>query len=262
MSAMLRRLLCLLSLPVEDGGVDSAAAELPPSAAADLPDASAADDEPTLEDLADAQAAEPAAAAPAAPVETPAERRARERAEQAERELAELRRQAAAAAPRAPTVDPRDAAEDAQIAEAKARGEDTRWLEWQRDTNRRTRQTERIAQSTMQTATDLADSAKFSRFLASNPRFNRFADQVEKHIAENQRNGGPFVSREIVLRLVLGDTLLSSKPKAAKSRADGAAAQPGRVDRGRPAQARSDVTSRQRETEREARRKRLDGVII
>lgn len=266
MSRLLARLLAHLRLSAEGEDDPSTPPDTPQQEPPETPEDTA------LEDLLPPSQPGGAAAAPPEPDETPRERALRERLERVERDRDDDRRRAAAPLPVAgrPYVDPADQAEQDQIEAARRAGQPANaieWMQWQHQSNARIRQAERTAQQAQRSSQDAADASSFQSLIAENPRLKPYAAKVEEHIRANAASGAPPVPRAVVLRLVLGDAMLTAKPKpkaAAKPQTPGNPPA-GRVDRGRTpgAGARSDVSGRGARTpESVALRKRLENQPI
>jgi len=138
-----------------------------------------------------------------------------------------------------------------------------RWLRFQVNTNRDNRESRRIASQAERRSLDAADSSQFQAIVNARPELRKYATQVEKYVQDAMQSGQPFAPRALYLRMVLGEAVLNKQAKpAAKKKADDAPTKT--VDRGRPAMSRSDVSGRggARDSDREARRKRLEGQII
>ena len=262
MSQLLRRLLALLHLgageeadPPGDQPV-GATEEEPVGGGEDT--APTEGDEPTLDDLIDTVEPTPAKKAPGD--DDPAALRLR--AERAERALAERNQAPAPAA--APGRDPEYDREEAQLAAARAKGDDTAWLEWQINSNRTLRENRRESQNALRAAQDLADRTEFGRLEITKPKVYRmYSERVEKTISDMRARGEVIPPRMVLLRVFMGDDLLSGKlkPKQAKAAATSVAAP--QVPRGRSPNVRSDVTGKANSgSDHEKRRARLANVII
>ena len=251
MNDLLRRLLRLWFRPVDEPTPEPA---------------DAAEIQQEADDLADLiPDADSATAAPAEDAETPRERASRERAERAESEARDLR----ARAPAPPLQQGRDPVyeqEEEQLRQAQAAGADEttmRWLRFQVNTNRDNRESRRIASQAERRSLDAADSSQFQAIVNARPELRKYATQVEKYVQDAMQSGQPFAPRALYLRMVLGDAVMNKQAKpAAKKKADDAPTKT--VDRGRPAMSRSDVSGRggARDSDREARRKRLENQPI
>ena len=230
--------------PPDDGGEETAPVE---------------SDEPTLEDLIETVEPTPTKKAPSADDDAAS---LRLRAERAERALAE--RQQAPIAPAAPGRDPDYDREEAQLAAARAKGDDTSWLEWQINSNRTLRENRRESQNALRAAQDLADRTEFGRLEITKPKVYRmYSERVEKTISDMRSRGEVIPPRMVLLRVFMGDDLLSGKlkPKQAKTAATPAATP--QVPRGRSPNVRSDVTGKANSgSDHEKRRARLANVII
>jgi hypothetical protein len=232
----------------------------------DAPDAEAAgtDDDTTgdetLDDLIDTVEPEGGKAATGEEVDAAAIKEARRRAQEAEnnlqteRTLRQAAEQRANAAPQTPQRDPVWEAEEAELAAAKAKGDDTSWLQWKINGNRTMRQAQQKADWALMQAQDVQDKNAFDRLEQSKPKvYKRYAEKVEKTI-QGLRQQGSTVSRLAVLRLMIGDDLMNGNVKAKAKNAP--------VDRGRTQGARTDVKARSGSSERDKRRARLENQIL
>jgi len=112
-------------------------------------------------------------------------------------------------------------------------------------------------------AADMADRAAYESKAAANPRYKRYAKEVEDLLASERRAGRDF-PRETVLRFVLGGKVLDGGPTRDKAAAAGkerirgqqARADSGRSDRAAPQRGRGSGDSI------EALEKRLAGQFI
>ena len=253
MNEFLRRLIAFLWLGAieEEGDVPADAA----TEAADETDADTSADaaESTIDDLIDDEPA-PVKKAPAA--DDREELRAR--AERAERALSERQ------PPPARGADPETEREDTQLAQAKANGataEQLSWLQWQIDSNRKMRASERTSQQALQQARDIADRSEFGRLETTQPKlYKRYNTKVEQTIAEMRSRGEATPPRMVLLRVLLGEDMLNGNIKP-KAKAAGAA--PATVPRGRSPTMRSDVHAKSSgASEHEKREARLLNRII
>lgn len=182
-----------------------------------------------------------------------------------DRELAEerTRRAAPAAAPPAASAPDAEAKlreeEDRILADPKS----TEWQRWQINSSRTIRQSENFARTAMQTAQEANDKADY-RELKTGPTgalAKKYEAEVEQKLGELRRAGGNM-TRRAMLKMVIGHHLVDGDVKA-KPKAKAAPAEPAnRVDRGRAASPRSDVSGRRQQSERDARLKRLEGRNI
>jgi len=256
---MSRRLLWLLArfltLPVEDEGAEG-------EGAAPIPEEAGTGDA-SLDDLLDAVET-PGKSAPAGD-ENPIVKEARDRADRLERELAEeraaRRAQPAVTAPAA--ADSEFEREEAQLAAARRDGADEstlRWLQWQIDSNRKIRTTERNSQQALSRAEDLADRTAFEKLEITKPGvYKKYAERVEKEVTEGRFKGSPRLG---VLRLLIGDDVMSGKIKPKTKSAPAAGTPAATVDRGRTPGVRSDVRPGKGNSESEKRRARLENQLI
>lgn len=186
-----------------------------------------------------------------------ARRRQQETENQLNNERAARAAAEARAAPPQRYVDPDWQREEDEIAQARAKGataEQLGWLQWKVDGNRKIRQTERNSFGALLQAQDLTDKAAFDRLEVTKPKFYQtYAPRVEAAMAE-MRSRGQNAPRLAVLRLLIGDDIMSGKikPKAAGAT----------VDRGRTPGVRSDTTAKGKLTEHQKRTARLADRLI
>lgn len=224
--------------------------------------------DPTLDDLIEfAEGDDPAPPKtgdddePAAVKE--ANRRARLATEDADRErnariAAEDR--ARASAPRG--TDPVTEAEDRQLADLKAGGADENTLYWARfqiEQKREMRATRAESRQALSAAQDISDKTAFDQLAITKPAIHKkYADKVEKAVAELTQSTGNRPSRLLVLRMMLGDDLMKGNLKPKK-----AAPKPQDPERTRTVQTRSDVRGNGKgNSEREKRIARLENQRI
>lgn len=257
MSKLLQRLLAYLRLGAAEGEADPPAEPAAPAAGAD--DDLFGDDGELLD------AAEEGGGTPAAdPEETPALKEARRRAEEADRRAdgeraarEELQRQIPAPKP---PIDTDYEREEQQLAAARAGGytaEQIALLEWQINSNRTIRATNRDSKAALQQAQDLQDRTAFERLEVTHPKvYKRYAQRVDAAVADMRAKGQTPAPRAAILRLMIGDDLLSGKVAPKKK------APP--VERGRTPGVRSDVRGNGKGamTEHEKRKARLQNVRI
>lgn len=110
---------------------------------------------------------------------------------------------------------------------------------------------------------DLADQRKFDRKCGADPRYMRLADDVEDRLAEYRKTGGN-PTREEVFKIVFAERLLAKAPKAAARQRQAGADRVRSQRVAAPGGGRSAEPARGggRLSEREARRKRLEGVTF
>jgi hypothetical protein len=84
---------------------------------------------------------------------------------------------------------------------------------------------------------DQADRAAYQAKAATNPRYAKYETEVEKLLLEERRQGRNF-PRELILRAVIGDKVLSNKANVSKQRS--AAQRNVERQRGTPPEGRSD----------------------
>jgi len=159
--------------------------------------------------------------------------------------------------------------EEAELAAYRAKPDATQeglqWLQWKIDSNRKMRSSERNSQGALAEARDLADRSAFDRLEITKPKiFKAYAKRVEDTIADLRSKGQAAPPRLALLRFLVGDDLMNGKikPKQAKAAAGGEPAAAAQVPRGRTPGTRSDVSGRQKQNEREARRERLRNTNI
>lgn len=265
MSLLLRKLLArFLVLPVDgDPPAD------PPADPAADPNADPGGD--TLDDLLGAPDPEDSRGTEPDPEpEPPAVKAARENSARLERELESERaaRRALesrqAPAPAGPARDPDFEAEERQLADARSKGMDATslyWLEWKIKTDRANRETRSYVDRTRRETEDIADRNAFERLETTKPQvFKRYKDRVETEIAR-LRAQGQNAPRLAVLRYLIGDDAVNGKigTKSSKPATPAAPAPSQTVDRGRTPGTRTDVSGRIKQSERDARRARLEG---
>ena len=254
MSELLRRLLAFLRLGAVEEGDDPPDDDPTADPAAGPTDTDPSDHaESTIDDLIDDEPTQPKKAPAADDREE-----LRARAERAERALSERQ------PPPARGADPETEREDTQLAQAKANGataEQLSWLQWQIDSNRKMRASERTSQQALQQARDIADRSEFGRLETTQPKlYKRYNAKVEQTIAEMRSRGEATPPRMVLLRVLLGEDMLNGNIKP-KAKAAGAA--PATVPRGRSPTMRSDVNGKSGgSTERDKRRARLENQII
>lgn len=105
------------------------------------------------------------------------------------------------------------------------------------------------------------DASSFDRFIARNPRYEKYCDRVEQVVGQAERQG-QFLSRHLVFKQLLADDVLNGKANNDQQRRDAKR----RVDnaRGRGSSARSDAGPRERTSGKGthvARMERDDPVI-
>ncbi len=202
MNKLLALLLRFLTLGIEgeDDQVD------PPVEAAETPDAGTTTGDDTLDDLI--ESVEPTPQAKPSDDSAAATRRA----ENAERALAEER--ASRPAPRAGS-DPDYEREEAQLAQERTAGasqERLSWLQWQIDSNRKMRSSERKSESALQQAREIADKADFDRLEITKPKvYKAYAGRIEKTISDMRSRGEVIPPRAMLLRVFLGDDIMNGK---------------------------------------------------
>jgi hypothetical protein len=257
MNALLRKLLArFLTLGV--GEPDD-----PPTEPASNPpeEPTQEEEEQVIDDLLDAPDDNP-----------PARDDPKERLTAAERRAADLERELAAerAARRAPEPvaarDPEFDREEQELARIREQGDENQlaWAQWRINSDRKIREAERKAGLAAITMEDLADKADFSSFERTNPKeYQAFKDRVEEAVANMRANGQriPKGTRMAALKFLIGEGILNGKLKA-KTTKPAAAGQPQRVERVRMPNARSDVSGRATQSERDKRRARLENQLI
>lgn len=106
-----------------------------------------------------------------------------------------------------------------------------------------------------------ADKARYDAKASVDPRYRRFADQVERELGQAQKNGLNF-NREQVLAFIIGNQVMNAKgSKGAKKQATEAEASV-RDNKVRPSRPKGDTAPDRSSNERTARRKRLEGQQI
>lgn len=217
----------------------------------ELPDLGADDPDPNPDPDPDDPAAARADAAAA-----------RAEAEAAKREAAEYRAkfETQERSRAAPVANPEQALYEQE--EARLRATDiTATEKWQIESNRVLRANQRLANSAMFEAREMADKSEFDRLQASNPIAKKYAKRTEEKLAE-LRSKGIFPERKFVLKMLIGDDIMEGKVKTTKK--PSADVTTGvKVNRGVPATQRSDVRGRgAANSESAKRRARLEGQII
>jgi hypothetical protein len=250
---LLRRFL-VLAVGDEDEGGEGEGAAAPPE--------EAGTGDAALDDLIDAVET-PGKSAPAGD-ENPILKEARERADRLERELEQERAtRRAAPAPVTPQADPEWEREEQQLAQARQSGADENtvwWLKNKIDTDRKVRASERTSQQALSRAEDLADRTAFEKLEITKPGvYKKYAERVEKEVTEGRFKGSPRLG---VLRLLIGDDILSGKIKPKTKSAPAAGTPTATVDRGRTPGVRTDVRPGKGNSEREKRRARLENQLI
>lgn len=267
------KLLRFLLLAVGPGEEDPNATGAPPDPGSTVDDAGSTGDD-SFDDLLDLAEEGGGTPPPAGTEDSTAVSEARRRAETAERDLANERRMRQEAESRIPQQQPRgDSEYEAEERELGAlqqrlqRGEVTQeefaWRKWQVDSNRNIRATNRNSQNALMAATDLNDKAAFDRLEITKPKvYKAYAERVEQAMREMHQRG-QNAPRLAVLRLLIGDDIMSGKVK--KSTKPRQTEQPTtRVSRGATPGVRSDVRPGRGggESKRDQLAKKLDGVPI
>jgi hypothetical protein len=107
---------------------------------------------------------------------------------------------------------------------------------------------------------DAQDKGLYEARAAADKIYKRYAERVEQRLMEMRRNGGD-APREVILRYLVGEDIMSGKMKRKVSpNAPGESTElaPART----PTNARSDVPRKPGNTERDKRRARLENVLI
>lgn len=254
MSLLLRKLLSrFLTLGVGEGDDQT----LPDDTPTDEP--SVPDEEPALEDLMGADEAPE-------PKDDPKERltAAERRAADLERELA-AERAARQAPPHVPSRDPDYEREEAELAKVRESGDQNalEWAQWRINQNRVIRDSQRTSQNALAEARDIADRTEFGKLELTKPKlYKAYADRVEKVVSEARSKGQGSAPRLMILKYLVGEDMMNNKVKAKPARSAALEGQPQRVERQRLPAARSDVSGRASQSEREKRRARLENQPI
>ncbi len=138
---------------------------------------------------------------------------------------------------------------------------------WQIQSNRTLRANTQASNRAMTEAADMRDQAQFDRLAITHPKVHKaYAERVESEL-QKMRAQGQNAPRAALLRFILGNDMIEGKLKGKTARKPAAAAadagaRPSGVSRGKPPGARSDVSAKQRQTEREKREARLANVQI
>jgi hypothetical protein len=257
MNWLLAFLLAYLLPGVDDLDVEPPEDDEPPA------DEPPADDEPPEDEPpADEDDPEPDDEPPA-PRETRAQktiRETRERAQKAERDLAEARAQLDAARrpqqPQGPaTPDPEQVLWQ-QEEETLRNPEANDWQKYAINANRAARQAQAQIRQVQQQTMDMNDRTAFQAYAASNPKaYAVYKDKVEAKLQE-LRARGQNPSREVILKIMLGEDMLAGNVRSATKKPTTPAA----PRRAAPA---SDVPARPgRPSDAEARAKRLENIRI
>ncbi len=127
---------------------------------------------------------------------------------------------------------------------------------WQINSNRTLRANSRAATQALRSATDISDRAEFDRLAVTNPKvYKAYSDRVEKSLSE-MRTKGQDAPRLAVLRFLIGDDAVNGKTTGETVRKK-TSTPVSTVNRSKPASARSDVSSKQKQSERDKRNERL-----
>lgn len=252
-------LTAFLSLGAEGEDDDAGDADT----GADGGDVAGADDDDAGSSLDDVLAGTDLDEAPPArraePKETPKEREYRERAERAE----SAARAAPAPAPHTPQGDPLDAQEDAWLTQqrnAGATAEQMQQAQWAVNQQRALRRNTSELQQVRRESRDAADRAEFQALKGERPKLIAAYEKRVNEFLQGMQSRGESAPRRAILQLLIGQDLIEGKLKPARARP--AADTTTRVDRGRTGMPRSDVGAKAGKNNREALRKRLDGVNI
>ena len=149
-------------------------------------------------------------------------------------------------------ADPVFADEERRLADA-----NTSELEkWQINANRTLRETQQRSQRAEFQAQDMYDKATYQAKSVANPLYAKYADKVEKQLAE-ARSKGANPPREFVLDLVLGRAMREGNFKPASK-----AAAKTTIPRGKSPGARSDTPARGGTSDHQKRTARLANINI
>ena len=241
-------------LPVVSGDVPLSPADPEPVATGGSEPAEAAPEEPELDlGLPEEPAPEPVRAQPDT---SDLERRLAD----AERRLAE--RPAYQPPPLPPQQDPEYVREEEQLARARQTGsEDTvRWAQWEVNTNRTLRANTQAANRALAEAQDTRDQAAFSQLALTKPQlYKRYAPKVEALVTELRQKGQIVPARELLMDVMIGRDVRMGNAQPKKQPAQAPAAT---VPRGKMPPARTDVSGRGGQSEREKRRERLRNQFV
>lgn len=186
-------------------------------------------------------------------------RETRERAQKAESDLATARAELETArrGPAQPAGPTQDQVLWQQEEDVLRNPEADQWQRYAVTANRAARAATTTSQAALQRAEDLADRSQFAALATTKPKlYERYKDKVEAKLVE-LRKEGRNVNREGILKVMLGEDMLSGNLKSAdaKPKPSGGAS--------RAARPSSDVPrSGGRMSEDEARTKRLENVRI
>lgn len=106
---------------------------------------------------------------------------------------------------------------------------------------------------------DKADLSDFKAKAVVDPRYAKYADQVEAELAK-MRKTGQNVPREMLLQFLIGQAVLKNQPKAKAQAAD--AKKNLELQRAAPSATKGDQAGGAKLSEREARLKRLANVTV
>lgn len=162
-------------------------------------------------------------------------------------------------------VDPLYQQEEDEYRQAVAAGDQdlAQRIQWRNNTNRTLRHNERLAQAAAFRSEDMADKADFRDLREEDPKmYARWKDKVEQEL-QNLRAKGQNLQRRVLYDYLVGkwqrEARASGKLKT-RTKAASKETLPGnvtRIDRGKPLNARSDVSSKQRMTDHQKREARL-----
>lgn len=133
----------------------------------------------------------------------------------------------------APPVDRQLADEDAKLRDPAT----TEWERWQIQSNRTLRESRHESRQALAHAQDLSDKTEYASKGIANPIYAKYSSRVEKKFAEIRAQGGT-VPREVILKQLIGDDMISGNFKAK------APAAKTTIPRGKPTNARSDTPGR------------------
>jgi hypothetical protein len=121
----------------------------------------------------------------------------------------------------------------------------------------------RMMQQTQHQAADLADKTAFDAMCQTNPRYRKYAGEVEQRLA-TLRSQGQTAPRDAILRYVIGEKVLASNGSPQRQRQRQQGAERVRRQQGSAAAPRSDAGTggRQKLSDAEARAKRLENVTF
>ena len=221
----------------------------PPQDDPEIPEDDLPEELPEEDDLPELPEDDPAPRRAAPRQDDSAVRAAIERAERIEREVEALKR-----GPAAPSEEQRQFQEEQRQLDDPNTDPMTKW---QINANRTLRQTQQQAQNALLQAQDMQDKATFLSKAATDPRRTKYADRVEKELAQ-MRSQGRNIDRDSLYAYMLGKDIIDGKLKPAGKKPSAAA----QVPRGKSPAVRGDVNARGAKSEHQKRADRLANMRI